>query len=217
MYKIFGLLFLTSSLSFGQSPIQVDSLIKEMCKTLKATNDKLDSLRFSEITELHLNPFFALYPKDEADKIWTIIYFRFQRDCMEFNQMLNRKSPAKDGVSLVEERPKTKLNKKDCQKFFDRKDYWYIENNGDTTNLKIENGLWIDKFKDGTFSKLRVKRTSDCTFEIEFIESNNVTRKNFSRPGDKYIYQIINKEKNYYEMSAEIVEINRIEIFRMYY
>lgn len=74
----------------------------------------------------------------------------------------------------------------------------YPDFNGDTVNLIIDKGLWTDNFKDGTYSKLRFKWINDCEFEIEFIESNNPVQSQFSKKGDKYLYQIIEKKDNYY-------------------
>jgi len=70
---------------------------------------------------------------------------------------------------------------------------------------------------DGTYSKLRFEWVSACEFEIEFLESNNRIRKNFSKPGDKYRYQIVDSKDGYYDMSVEIVGADMHSLFRMYY
>lgn len=101
--------------------------------------------------------------------------------------------------------------------FRKHKIYKYIEFNGDTTNLKIDNDFWIDNFKDGTYSKLKIYWSSDCYFDIEFINSNNEVRKKISHPGDKYRYTILEKFDNYYLMSVEITGIKRFSIFKIYY
>ena len=52
----------------------------------------------------------------------------------------------------------------------------------------ITENSWKETFEDGTISLLSFHKTSNCEFELEFIESNNELRKNFSVTGDKYQY-----------------------------
>lgn len=125
--------------------------------------------------------------------------------------------PPKGDWETVDEKPNSVVNKKVCRKFIDHINYTYLEANGDTVKLQIENGFWVDHFKDGTYSKLKLNWITDCEFEIEFIESNNKLRKGFSKPGDKYRYQVINKKDNYYEMSVEILGTGRHVKLKLYF
>ncbi len=75
----------------------------------------------------------------------------------------------------------------------------------------------MDLFKDGTYSKLKFEWLGDCEFELEFIESNNESRKSFSKPGDKYIYQILDKKAKYYLMSAWIPGMSYFLKFKIYF
>jgi hypothetical protein len=49
----------------------------------------------------------------------------------------------------------------------------------------------------------RFKWVDDCKFDIEFIESNNITRKNYSKQGEKYRYEILGETAHYYLMLFE--------------
>ena len=117
----------------------------------------------------------------------------------------------------VEQRPRTVLSRSECKRFGKQRKFKYLEMSGDTVNLEIDQAYWIDRFKDGTYSKLKFYWLGDCEFEIEFLESNNETRKGFSKRGDKYRYQIIDKTDTYYVMSAEIPNENIYWIFKLHF
>jgi hypothetical protein len=71
--------------------------------------------------------------------------------------------------------------------------------------MLIDKGHWVERFRDGTYSKLRFRWIDDCEFEIEFIESTNSVMSQVSKRGDRYRYQIINKNEKYYLVSVEAV------------
>ncbi len=81
----------------------------------------------------------------------------------------------------------------------------------------MEKGKWTDFFSDKTFSKLTYDWISETEFELVFIESNNETRSNFSVKGDKYIYQVLTKENNFYLMTVNIPGQDTFEKFKLYY
>jgi hypothetical protein len=88
-----------------------------------------------------------------------------------------------------------------CRDFLRYTKYYYIEANGiDTILVKITNGIYMETMPDGTYSKLKFYWQSASEFTIEFIESNNRVRKNYSRKGEKYNYELIEKGKNYYKL-----------------
>ena len=84
--------------------------------------------------------------------------------------------------------------------------------------ITIENNIWQDHFIDGTYSSLKFKWISECEFEIEFVKSNNELRKNFSKAGDKYRYQILAQGAGFYEMFVEVVgSTGHLASFKLYY
>ena len=211
------LLSIVSLISYGQVDKEKDSLANEICKTVKEAKGLSDSAIVSFVYEKHVTPFLLNYPVEQREGISDVIYFRLLRNCLEFRNILNKINPLKGDWQTVSEKPKTQLGKKTCNNFLQYKKYFYLEGNGDTVNLSIENGFWVDKFKDGTYSKLKFEWINDCEFDIGFIESNNITRKNFSKRGDKYRYQILNKNEHYYLMSVEISGTEGYMTFRLYY
>ena len=203
--------------SFGQIQESTDSLVNEICKSIEAKQNSSDSLRIFQAYQKHIPTFLENYPEDKRKNIISNVEFRLQRNCKIYWQILNRNSLLNKNWEAVDTKPLTKLNRTYCKDFLKYKKYKYLETEGDTFNLTIGNGYWIDHFMDNTYSKLKFYWINDCEFEIEFIESNNEIRKELSKSGDKYRYQILDKKQNYYEMSVEIPETKIFAEFKLYY
>lgn len=214
--KLLFCFLLFSHFSFGQTQESNDSLITVICNTLNASNTALDSSTIKSTLKKHLYPYLLKYPGDQQFAIVENIAFRLQRNCPAFLEFTEKLKPQKGDWQTLSERPITKLSRNSCDTFLTYKKYKYLESNGDTVNLTIENGYWVDTFKDGTYSKLKFIRIKDCEFEIEFIESNNSTRANFSKKGDKYLYQIVEKRGNQYLMTTEAVGVGKTYGFVIY-
>ena len=208
---------LVSTLSFGQNQAEKDSLINEMCKTIKTSKDLPDSIRVAGAFEEHLYPYLEGFPESQRKDIWTAIFYRFQVRCEEFKEILDRLDPPSGDWKRLTEKPGTNLSKKVCKQFLDHKKYSYRESTGDTVHFEIKNGLWKERFKDGTFSKLKFHWVNNCEFDLEFIESDNESRKNLSKPGDKYRYQITDKKEGYYDMTVQVLGTERYYMFKVYY
>lgn len=203
--------------SFGQDQVEKDSLINEMCKTIKSTKDLSDSARIDFTFEEHLYPYLAKFPDEEIDEIWRRMYYRFLKSCNEFMEIIDRVNSHKGDWETITEKPNTNLSKRTCKRFLDHQNYSYLEPSGDTVNLQIKDGYWIDHFKDGTFSKLKFDWVNDCEFDVEFIESNNESRMYLSETGDKYRYKIVDKKDGYYDMVLEGLGYDTFYRFKIYY
>jgi hypothetical protein len=211
------ILCLTATLGFAQTEQQKDSIITVICKSVATTRNLHDTTRIIQAYGEHLYPFVNRFPKDQRAGVGNSIFFRLQHECLEFKQILDRLDPPKGDWKILDKKPKSKLSKKDCKRFLNYKQFMYLESSGDSVALSIENGYWIDRFKDGPYSKLKLEWVGDCEFDIQFIESDNSIRKNFSKPGDKYRYQVINQTEMYFEMSVQIVGTEQYALFRLYY
>lgn len=209
--------FLPAIFSFGQDQSRVDSLINKMCVTIKSSQGSSDSLRISRTYHEHLFPFLLNFPEEKRKEIRKRIFFRFQRNCPEFSLAMDKIRKNKGDWTTLGEKPETNLNALTCKELIQHFKLSYLEASGDTVHLKIDNGYWIETFKDGTFSKLKFTWVSECEFEIEFIVSDNEMRTNYSKPGEKYKYQIINKLPTYYELSTEIPGQNMFRKFKIYF
>jgi len=214
---LFFIISLSTGKAYAQSTIVSDSLIGEICKTLIKSREFDDSVKVFKAFELHLGPALSKIDDSLAMEAFNYTFFQLQKFCKEFKTILDRLNPPKGDWTSLESKPATKLQKKTCREFLNHNGYYYLETNGDTVKLSLANNLWVDHFKDGTSSKLKIGWTNDCELEITFIESDNEIRKNYSKPGDKYKYHLLEKNNSYYTVCLEIKEANILEAFRIYY
>ncbi|MFY0598108.1 MAG: hypothetical protein JXR03_00455 [Cyclobacteriaceae bacterium] len=187
-----------------------------MCETLIQLDKVDDSTRLQKTSEKHLYPYLAKFNENSKQKLRTSIYIRLQHNCKAFLDLLNRNYAIHEDWQSLSKKPKSKISAKDCKKFAKNENFWYFESNGDKVRLEIKDGIWIDNFKDGTYSKLNFFWIDQSNFEIEFIESNNSSRKNFSKPGDRYHYELIKKNRKYYDVTVEIPDTNILYSFKIY-
>lgn len=187
-----------------------------MCQTLMSLENIDDSTKLQLTYSQHLYPFLGQFPEETRQQLGTSIYFRFQHNCKAFKDLLDRNNPIHEDWQNLSERPISEMTTKECRNFSQYENFWYFESNGDTVKLLIKDGVWIDNFKDGTFSKLKFKWVENCRFEIEFIESNNKLRKDFSKPGDIYKYELLDKTEGYYDVLVEVSDIETFMKFKMY-
>lgn len=201
----------------AQSDIATDSLLNEMCITFKNNKEMPDSIRFYMAYIKHLEPHLMKMSESQQEKLFDYVFVRLQRNCKEFFQMLAKGSEQKGDWESLDKKPASSLNKEVCNEFNTRTKYYYRESNGDTVRVVVDKGFWEEKFMDGTYSKLKFRWVGDCEFELEFISSNHHIRKNLSRKGEKYRYQLLEKVNNYYASSAEVVGMEKYSKFKIYF
>tara|TARA_B100000809_G_scaffold246806_1_gene275153 strand:+ start:3020 stop:3679 length:660 start_codon:yes stop_codon:yes gene_type:complete len=206
-----------SNSTFSQTMTEIDSVSYEMCDYLKKLEIRNDTLKINSLYEEQLYPYLQQFEQTQSQKVGQQIYYRLQRNCVEFRNLLDRLDPPKEAVSRITEKPKSEISKKTLKEFKNQKDFYYFEVAGDTTKVNMEKGKWTDLFSNNTFSKLSYNWVNESEFELIFIESNNVTRSNFSVKGDKYIYQILSKENGFYLMTVNIPGQKTFEKFKIYY
>jgi hypothetical protein len=212
------LIILLTINSYSQTIEKIDSISNEFCNYIKSTeNIENDSIRINLFYETKFDPFLNNIEREKADKIAQQLFYRLQRNCLDFSLLLDRLYPPKENINRISEKPKTKLSDKEIKEFWNRKSFKYFENNGNETIVQLNNNQWKDIFTDSTYSKLNYKAINNYEFELEFIESNNDTRSNYSVAGDKFVYGIIDKIDNYYLMSSKIESQNHYELFKLYF
>ncbi len=220
MHKIVSItiaLFLFSNLLTAQDQNKRDSIVNLICKTIVENRTDDDTTRVNIAFEKYLYNFLATYNETEREDVFTNIYYRLQRNCLEFKKILQKLIPNQGDWEMLTEKPTSKVTAQDCREFKQKRYYYYLEANGSKTRVEIHEGFWTDTFTDSTYSKLKLKWLNDCEFEIEFIESNNESRKNMSKKGDTYRYSIIDRKENYYDMVLEVVGAGQLSRFKMYY
>jgi hypothetical protein len=206
-----------SNITFSQTMTEIDSVSYEMCDYLKNLDIKNDTLKINTLYEKQLYPYLGKFEQSQTQKIGQQVYYRLQRNCVEFRNLLDRLEPPKEAVTRITEKPKPEISKKQLKEFKNQKEFYYFEVAGDTTRVKMEKGKWTDSFSDNTTSNLTYNWINETEFELVFMESNNETRSNFSVKGDKYIYQILSKKDGYYQMTVNIPGQETFEKFKMYY
>ena len=195
MKIIISFFFLFSVCFSAQTVADIDELTLKICESLKkSATSTSDSARLQDSFNANI-PQFADQFKLESfnDDLLDRIFMRLQKNCDDY-QKIEKAQILNDDNSdwkLLDKKPDFKISDKTCEIFFKKyKKFFYLEANGDKTNVTVASGFWIDEFTDGTTSKLSFKN-KNCKFELQFIESNNNTRKNFSVKGDQYFYEII--------------------------
>jgi hypothetical protein len=211
------LLIIISNITFSQTMTEIDSVSIVMCDYLKKMEINNDTLKINTLYEKQLYPYLGKVKQSKTQNVGQQVYYRLQRNCVEFRNLLDRLEPPKEAVTRVTAKPKPEISKKQLTEFKKQTAFYYFEIAGDTTKVVMDNGKWTDSFSDKTFSKLTYNWINDTEFELVFIESNNETRKYFSLKGDKYIYQILSKKDGFYSMSVTILGQNTFEKFKMYY
>ncbi|MBZ9730547.1 hypothetical protein LB467_12705 [Salegentibacter sp. JZCK2] len=217
MKKIFTfLIFAISFFGKAQTHREIDSLSFRMCDLLKLQEVENDSLKVEMVFEETFYPYLGNISPEKIDKVFNQVYFRFQRNCPAFRAILNQMYPPKDEVTFQKTEPESEITIRELSDFKKQEKFSYKEVDGNITKVEIKDGYWVDHFSDETFSKLSLEWMSDKEFQLTFIDSNNLTRSNFSFPGDKLNYKIIAKKEGYYLVSVNIEGQKEYEIFKLY-
>lgn len=211
----FCLLF--ASYSFGQSQAVVDSISNEICKTIGQSQETDDSLRVFNSVNMHLEEIIEEMEREEVEEFWNKIFFRLQKNCPLFWEILKRNSPETEHWQDVAEIPDSKMTKPEYAKFKEIRSFIYMEPNGDTVHVSIKNSQWEERFTDKTYFRLQMNWLNDSTFELSFLNSNNKIRKNFRNPGDKYNYYPIEKGDNYYLICVGTPGDEHFSLFKLFY
>ncbi|OIV41217.1 hypothetical protein [Flavobacterium johnsoniae] len=197
---LFIILLLCVNFSKSQSIKSVDSLNIEICKSLVQNKNLDNEIRINTMEKSHIFPYLSKFNDTIIQKkIFTQIYYRLVKNCDEFKTLFPAK-PFSNGYYEQDKEPIINISTEQCNHFDKISKYYYIEGDGKKVEVTLNDNLWIEKFEDDTYSKLYYRKKSNCQFELEFIESNNLSRGNLSVKGEKYLYKIFNKENETYSV-----------------
>ena len=209
---------LLSTLLYAQKQSdQTDKMIDDMCSDFKQNENMSDSLRFESLNTKFIHSYLAQFSdSDRQDKI-DHLYFRFQNRCQSFRDYLQKADPPKtDDWVRLNERPAITISENEINLFKKSTSFHYLEYGGEKTTVQTDKRFWKETFADKTYSQLYYKWIGKNKFELEFIESNNKGRKNFSKKGDTYVYELISKEKNFYWVLVEAPTQSEIVKFKLF-
>lgn len=218
MKKTLSLLLLLVALTAQSQTIkQIDSLNTQICTSLESMKS-LDEPQLMEALQKHMPGFYKRFKIDTAaksDSLMDLMYFRMQKTCNTFIVLLSKMEENKSDWAIAAAKPKTELSDSDSKAFFAAKSLRYKEYDGKIVRVTLDQTNWTEKFEDGSFSKLELKKTSASTFVLKFIESNNEMRKSFSVRGEEFNYGIYGKEKNYY-LAWVLTKEGKYYTFKLY-
>lgn len=212
------LLMLSYATMNSQTIQQVDSLASKMCESFKELKEVKDETKIMMVFEKHLPAFYEeakVTSQAQADSLVNRVYFRLQRNCQAFLDILAGMEENKSDWGKLAEKPKSKLSKKESDTFFSGKSFYYKEYDGSIVNVALSSSHWIETFEDGTTSNLLIRPKGSGEFELEFLESNNNKRKNFSVKGDVYRYGIYSVAEGIYSAWVATKD-NEYHSFRIY-
>lgn len=210
-------LIVVTNFTFSQTIEEVDSVSYIMCNFLENVDISNDTLKINSLYEEQMTPFLSTVEEENKSKVSTQLWYRLQKNCVEFRNLLDRLDPPKGDHTRSAKQPKSKISKKDLQNFKDLNEFYYFEASGEKTKVIAVDGIWLDLFSDSTYSKLTYNWISKTEFELVFIESDNESRSNFSIKGDMYLYKVLSKENQYYLISISFPEQNVFETLKLYY
>ncbi len=188
------------SFSRSQSVQAVDSLNIEICKALVQNKNLNNEIRVNTITNSHIIPYLKRFEDSiTRQKAFELIFFRLHKNCNEFVALFPQ-SKVDDGWALQYEKPLENITKEQCYQLTKNSKYHYFENDGNKVEVTLSQNIWTEKFSDNSTSKLHFKQKGNCEFELEFIESDNISRKNMSIKGDKYLYKIYDEDADSYRV-----------------
>ena len=207
-----------TTILYSQTVEDIDAAAAEICAYLETLDYiESDEIKLDILYRNNFSAFLENLPEEKIEEAKRKLYYRLQRNCVAFQQLLQKLEPHVDDAKIVAEKPKTTISKKELKTFKKTEDFSYFEASGERTMVKIKDGYWQDNFTDNTYSKLFFKWIGTYDFELEFIESDNETRSNMSIPGDTYQYSIIEKKEGFYIISVTMEGQDMYQIFKMYY
>ena len=106
-----------SNITFSQTMTEIDSVSYEMCDYLKNLDIKNDTLKINTLYEKQLYPYLGKFEQSQTQKIGQQVYYRLQRNCVEFRNLLDRLEPPKEAVPRITEKPKGILLFRSCWRY----------------------------------------------------------------------------------------------------
>ena len=194
---VFLLTGITNSLSAQDI---VDKLSRKLCKCIEKTEVKnanemgpcFEDLIISNLNEIKKHYNAETMDDIDMDEIGNKIGTKMIKDCP---YMLDT---FPSGVVGNEE----KVSKQSNLKCGDLKkgDFYYLTERPeggivDTTFVTISNDMFLERMKNGkTYSRLNIKWKENCEFDLIFRESNDPIKKELSKDGDIYEYEILTND-----------------------
>lgn len=175
----------------------IDKLAKDACSCIEKQEVKnSDVIRscFEDILISNMKELKEHYEANtiedlDVENIGILIVSKLVKDCTFILENYNSEFVGSD----KEVTKQADLNCNDLK----NGDFYYLTKRPDTgildtTFVTISNTMFLERMNSGrTYSMLDIKWKENCEFDLIFKESNDPVKKNFSKPGDVYEYEIL--------------------------
>ena len=203
----------------AQTIRQIDSLATKMCESISGMKNLKEDVQVSLVFQKHLPSFyrrFNVQSQSVADSIKDKVYFRMQRNCSAFVDVLNKLEENKSDWVTLSQKPKSMISKTNCYTVLKGGNYYYKEHDGKIVNVLVSSNFWTETFADNTKSQLLIHPKQNCEFQLEFVASNNEIRKNFSMEGDRYDYGFYGLHDGIFDIWVLSKNDNAVYTFKLY-
>lgn len=186
--------------SFGQKDEdEVDLMLDKMCVEFTNSKWQNDSIALTMLNNKYIQPYLAQFSDAEWNAKGDYLFYRFQKRCPHFKEFLKDSGPRNlDDWLTLDTKPSITVTDDELAELKKAKNVHYFDYGGKKTSVELTKTKWKESFGDGSFSSLNFQWKDGTKFELEFISSTNEIKKNYSRKGDKYYYEVVSKENGYY-------------------
>ncbi|KOS05980.1 hypothetical protein AM493_07975 [Flavobacterium akiainvivens] len=194
--------------AYSQTDAQVDSLSLAVCATFNASTattheDKIDEALLQNLEPFLLKFSVLLLDEDKSAEFNKRFEARMNKNCPSiFQHELSDTEKLNGAPEYIEKISTQNLNKKSCRNLLKNSDFYYFDGI-ENIDVSIKNNTYLEKFADGSYSKLAFEWTGDCTFDLIFIESNHPKRKYYSKKGEIYHYTIYDNYEGTYKIWSQ--------------
>ena len=205
------LLIVGINISLAQSQHKIDALADMICKEL---NKQIANGKSVDVNEFYT----TIIDEQKIEmELARKTFIRLQTTCDSFSKLAHDRYERDEDWKIHQTRPKSSISKKEAKKFFKQQSLYYKEGDGKLTKVNFDKKFWYETFPDESFSKLHLKMIDKRNFKLVFIESNNYLKKNMSKKGDEYFYELLEVNDEYYKLSVTVPNRKHYFTFKMYH
>src|SRR5690606_3521663 len=120
---------------FGQHQSSVDSMVMQICTDLENNPETDDSIRVHQSFSKHLTPYVSHLNEEAAMEFANNVFFRLQRNCKLFWDIMKRNSPTTEKWEDISDIPESRMTAEEFKDFRNHPFFTYLEPNGDTVSV----------------------------------------------------------------------------------
>lgn len=187
---------------------------KENVKSLEEMNPCFENVIIDNLREIKAYYNVATLDEIDMDELGNKLGARLINECKETTKLISTEY-LKDEPIIEKQENLT------CDEL-KQGDFYYLtkrinSNVSDTTYVTISNQMFLERMNYGkNYSLLNIIWKDDCKFDLEFKESNDPFKKELSKPGDIYQYEIITNDTKSVKLKLKWKqEEYQIELFKL--